>query len=68
VFIIINHFLDENEINWENCIGLCTDSLKCDSKNEKLWWFEKAVFFLDTFLHACTHGHSPDKGEMGCMP
>jgi hypothetical protein len=25
VFSIINHFLEENEINWENCIGLCTD-------------------------------------------
>jgi hypothetical protein len=25
IFNIINHFLEENEINWENCIGLCTD-------------------------------------------
>jgi len=25
VFNIINHFLEENEINWENLIGLCSD-------------------------------------------
>jgi hypothetical protein len=22
---IINNFLDDNEINWQNCIGLCAD-------------------------------------------
>jgi hypothetical protein len=25
VFSIINHFLEENEINWEDCIGPCTN-------------------------------------------
>jgi len=25
VLTIINYFLKENDINWENCIGLCTD-------------------------------------------
>jgi hypothetical protein len=26
VFSVVNHFLGENEINWENCIGLSIDS------------------------------------------
>jgi hypothetical protein len=25
VFSITDHFLEENELNWENCNGLCTD-------------------------------------------
>jgi hypothetical protein len=25
VFDIINHFLEANEIYWENCTGVCTD-------------------------------------------
>jgi hypothetical protein len=27
-FNIINHFLEKNEINWENCNGLCIEGAK----------------------------------------
>jgi hypothetical protein len=28
VFNIMNRFQEENEINWERCIGLCTDGVQ----------------------------------------
>jgi hypothetical protein len=31
-FNIIKHFLKENEINCENCIGLCTDGAQLTSE------------------------------------
>ena len=56
IFTIVNSFFLTNNIDWQNCLGVCTASAACmTSRHTGLWAKLREIAINATFTHCIIH-------------